>query len=544
MTETNRLRREPSNRSARWLAALASAAMLSLLSARAFAFAQPLCNGISCTGGSPILNIANGGLHHAEIVPILWGSTWTAAQQAQVAGMVQQVVNGAYLGGLGQYGGNGIEVGPARMVPTVPIRSGTPVAHCSNGAACPSGSCASGPTCGTTDIVNTINATINAGLVPPPAANQLTDILYVVFVPTTFTPFALNTTGTWNGRTYKVAWINGLSGKGFTHELVEAITQNVTVTNCVDTNNPSNAVNQIVDPCGCWFPNQGGVEMAAYWSAIHSACVVADGWAGVWRFNNSPGNWTQISTDLVRQVYAGGFGVVATNTTDNLQLFSPPSTWTTISGPGSMFAVGTTTIVRLSPLADSVAVFNGTPNSWTTIHGSRSAVYAGSRIVTTDFAGTEFSWLNSGDNWANIGKAGDQIVVTGTGRVYGIALDHNSVWMTPNNSGVWSQVGAPSSELFGGISANPAGTPVASPRDIWMYQGTGQNWLRQNGPGVMFAVAGSAGDLFMLDSTRSTIQQSTNTHQTNPQWIQVGASGFGRLVGSGNQLFAVGEARF
>jgi len=191
---------------------------------------------------------------------------------------------------------NGIEVGPARMVPTVPIRSGTPVAHCSNGAACPSGSCASGPTCGTTDIVNTINATINAGLVPPPAANQLTDILYVVFVPTTFTPFALNTTGTWNGRTYKVAWINGLSGKGFTHELVEAITQNVTVTNCVDTNNPSNAVNQIVDPCGCWFPNQGGVEMAAYWSAIHSACVVADGWAGVWRFNNSPGNWTQIST--------------------------------------------------------------------------------------------------------------------------------------------------------------------------------------------------------------------------------------------------------
>jgi hypothetical protein len=77
-----------------------------------------------------------------------------------------------------------------------------------------------------------------------------------------------------------------------------------------------------------------------------------------------------------------------------------------------------------------------------------------------------------------------------------------------------------------------------------MYQGTGQTWLRQNGPGTMFALAGSNGDLFMLDSTRSTIQQSNNTHQTNPSWTQIGASGFGRLVGSGNQLFATGEPRF
>src|ERR1051325_2682514 len=113
---------------------------------------------------------------------------------------------------------------------------------------------------------------------------------------------------------------------------------------------------------------------------------------------------------------------------------------------------------------------------------------AGSRIVTTDFAGTEFSWTNNGDSWVNIGKAGDQIVVTGTGRVYGIALDHSAVWMTPDNSTVWSQVGGPSSQLFAGPYQNPAGNPVQpiATRDIWMYQGTGQTWLHQHGPGTMF----------------------------------------------------------
>jgi hypothetical protein len=260
---------------------------------------------------------------------------------------------------------------------------------------------------------------------------------------------------------------------------------------------------------------------------------------------NSPNSWTQIGFGTFRQVYAGGFGLAATDISDNLLLNTPgTSSWTTIGPPGAMFAVGTSTIVRLSQGGDIVTSFSGTPNVWNTIGGPRSAVYAGSRIVTTDFAGTEFSFTG-GQNWTNIGKAGDQIVVTGTGRVYGIALDHNSVWMTPDNSGVWSQVGAPSSELFGGLTANPAGTPVqpVGTRDIWMYTGSGQTWVRQNGPGVMFALAGSGPSLFMLNSNRLQVLQSNNINVTNPTWTVVGGS-FGRLVGSGNQLFAVGNPQF
>jgi hypothetical protein len=48
----------------------------------------------------------------------------------------------------------------------------------------------------------------------------------------------------------------------------------------------------------------------------------------------------------------------------------------------------------------------------------------------------------------------------------------------------------------------------------------------------------------MLKSDRSQILQSNNITITNPTWTVVGGSGFGRLVGSGNQLFAVGAPQF
>jgi hypothetical protein len=521
-------------------AVMATAALVSLLSTTAHAFQAPLCATITCTGnsGKPLLQINPGGLHHAEVVPIFWGSNWTQTQIASTVGMIQQVVNGAYLAGLGQYGSGGIQVGPAKMVPTVPLNSSGATPHCANGTSCFQvlGQCNDGSACGGNDVVAVINAQISAGTVPPPA--QYIDVVYAVFVPSGYTSASANATYTNNGKTYSFLWNLGSDPLGFTHELVEAITQNVKVTNC-------GAANQIVDVCGCSSARevQDGINMAAYWSQAKNECVIPEGWDGIWEYEGSPNNWSQIYSGTVRQVHAGGWGVVATDTAGNV-LGYPATTrsWTTIGSTGagtfgSQFAVGNTNIVRLSPAADSVSVSTG--SGWTTIHGSRSAVYNGGRIVTTDFTGTEFSWLNSGDSWANIGKPGDQIVVTGTSRVYGIALDHTSVWMTPDNSTKWSQVGQASSELFGGITANPAGTPVASSKDIWMYQGSGTTWDRQNGPGTMFALAGSSGNvLYMLDSTRSSVQQSNNIGTTNPSWTTVGP-GAGQLVGGGNKLYAV-----
>jgi hypothetical protein len=445
MSEASRVKR-----AVRTLAVLGTATMASLVSPKSYALRQGVSGSVTCTGGLPNLTIGSGGLHHAEIIPVFWGSSWTPAQQAAVVGMIQQVVNGAYLGALGQYGGDGIQVGPARMVPTAPIRSGTPVAHCSNGAVCTGmqivGSCGDGTLCGVNDTEAMLNATISAGIVPPPpATNGAADVVYAAFPPAGFTIGARNGHGSWNGRSYTYLWVPAGVALGFTHELVESITNNVTVTNCGNLNN------QIVDVCKDGHEVQGGQDLAAYWSAADSACVIPEGWGGVFAYNGVPNSWSQIITSTVRQVDAGGFGLVVSDAADNLMKWNGGTSWTLIGGPVAQFAVGTSNIVRLSPAADAVDVFNG--SSWTNIHGPRSAVYAGSRIVTTDFTGTEFSWLNSGDSWANIGKAGDQIVVTGTGRVYGIALDHSAVWMTPDNSTVWSQVGAASTELFGGITS-------------------------------------------------------------------------------------------
>jgi hypothetical protein len=68
--------------------------------------------------------------------------------------------------------------------------------------------------------------------------------------------------------------------------------------------------------------------------------------------------------------------------------------------------------------------------------------------------------------------------------------------------------------------------------------------VRQNGPGVMFALAGSGPSLFMLNSNRSAVLQSNNINITNPTWTTIAGSGFAKIIGSGNQLFAVGNPVF
>jgi hypothetical protein len=60
----------------------------------------------------------------------------------------------------------------------------------------------------------------------------------------------------------------------------------------------------------------------------------------------------------------------------------------------------------------------------------------------------------------------------------------------------------------------------------------------------MFALAGSGPDLFMLNSNRSAVLKSNNIHATNPTWTQIAGPGFSKIVGSGNQLFAVANPVF
>jgi hypothetical protein len=513
----------------------------------AHAFKAPLCSTVTCTGGAPNVSIgASGGLNHPEIVPIFWGSYWntgTNPSRGQMIGSLQAAVNGAYLSVLGQYGAGGTVIGPARMVPTAPTYTATtPAGHCNNGSACNGLTCSDGSLCGYNDVSKVINTMIGNHAVPGPAPHA--DILYMVFVPPGFTSFDVNvggvcdgTCGSYNGDGYDLAWVNG-DVLGLDHELVEAISNNVGISNCTYTSSPQFRANQVADLCGCYSESQSGGPFPAYWSQADGACVIPEGWLNVYQYNNSPNSWTQVMNGVVRQIYAGGNGLIATDTNDNLLLYSgTPQQWTQIGGPGAMFAIGAgggSDIVGLTPNAGAVSRYNG--SSWQQIGGPASAVYAGSLTVATDYDGNPHVYSPSAGSWTQIGGPSDQFIVGGAGLV-ALSLDHGGIWI--NSAGTlsaWTQIGDAASELFVGGS-DIASTALAAQKDV-SYENGPFNWLHQGAPGNMFAIIGN-GKLFGLNPWRTGVFQSNNTGVVSPPWTQVGGPA-SRLVGHGHSLYATG----
>jgi hypothetical protein len=525
-------------------------AALSFLPGQALAKKSPICSTALCTNpdgsqSSPALTIGTtGGLLHPEVVPIFWGSYWNSnpSQHYALVGLVQSVLNGAYTGGLGQYGMGGVQIGPARMVPTAPVQTS------------PS------PTGNNTDVKNMINGLIGAGQVPPPA--QYTDLLYVVFIPPGITgagggfnfPATCDSTcgAAYNGRSYIAARVSGFSTSFvqnefshiFTHELAEAITSNVVITNCKSTVDGS-VLNQVSDICNCPVnqENQLGGTYESYWSNADQKCVIPEGWSNVSALNGAPFTWSTIYNGTVRQVYAGGYGLVATNTSDNIIKYSGSgTTWNQIGLSGAQFAVGNgvgnNTIINITPDASAIWRYTGTGTNWNQIDGPASAVYAGVQLLATDFAGGSYEYTGNGSswNWSWIAATPKQFAVTGNGGIFALGYDSN-VWQFTGTAGNWFQMGSSASELLAGSDVGLALIQLAASKDLYFYQGA-SSWLRQDGPGTQFAVYSDTG-LTGLDPWRTATYRSDNTTITNPHWTQIGP-GFGRLIGGGISLFAVG----
>jgi hypothetical protein len=525
---------------------ICSVVLMSFLPSRAFAKKAAICSTASCTDltgnqTAPMISVSpNGGLLHPEIAVIFWGDYWNSNHPSQYAlvGMVQSVLNGAYLGGLAQYGRGGAQMGPGRMIPTGPVRAGTP----------------SG---GNSGVAAAINAAIGAGVIPGP--NQYADTLYVVFIPPGTSGFGGgynfgatcdSTCGSsFNGRSYAATWVTGFSSTfvqnefshTFTHELAEAAS-NAILTNCKSTVDGS-VLNQVADVCNC--PENDEIQLGgsynAYWSQLDAACVIPEGWSPVYKYSGSGSSWSQIYNGTVRQIYAGGYGLVATNTSDNIMMYSGTgTTWTTIGLQGAMFAVGgggANTIIDIAPDAGSIWLYSGSGTNWTQIDGPASAVYGGGRMLATDFSGSTYQYAGTGSNWTWIAATGDQMIVTAEGFAYAVGFDRN-VWAYSGTPGSWSQIGSSAYELFAGFNSNIAMTQLAASKDVAIYEGGG-TWDHQGGPGTTFAINNSAGNLFVLDSSRSTISKSNNIFVVNPAWTQVGV-GAGRLISGGNSTFAVG----
>jgi hypothetical protein len=540
----------------RCCAVLAVAVFAAILAPRpAFGYTNSWCSAsITCTGGAPQVTVGSGSFYsHPEVVPIFWESTvspnyWTsptAATRGQIIGTIQHILNGPYTAALEQYS-HSLGLGPVRMTPVAPIDSTT-----------------IGNNFTFTTFQTEINRLIGQGVVPPPLPH--TEVIYAVFLPPGTTSSQLpagvggfNTVGTCDstcgglaGTTYRYladfpqpnATSNNYSFT-FSHELAEALTQNVSISNCTYNGSGGIHANQIGDLCYCYGENQlgGAATVQPYWSVADNECVIPEGWGQVLQYTGSPDYWTNLEVSA-RQVYAGQFGLIRTDVDDMLWLYKG-GVWSEIGYPGAMFAVGPNGILGLTP--DTSAVFNYDGSAWTPIGLSASAIYAGGSDLATDYNGVSYIYLGTPYNWLQFSNAVDQIVM---GDIWAYALDFARIaWVY---AGGWQASSYQSLELFAGGHASAASLDLTSAYSISAmgYTMSGGNpvptgWLNMNsnGPGNMLALYGSSqAPLVELTPNGYYVEAETSAiGGPPPSWSVIGGS-VGRLVGGGANLYALGS---
>jgi hypothetical protein len=548
--------------------AIATIALLTALlsTGAASALNNPaLCPGVSCTGGTPNIKLASGGtlLAHPEIVPIFWESPGSSywdnniATVNQIIGAIQGVINSPYFASLNQYGATAFGgpggISPVRMVPIAPIYSGTTIPSPFNA--------------NWGSVQTAINGTICERLAPPPVSYA--ELLYTIFVPpgtfgSDFNSASINTNnvyndgaipgcrgwgGFYNGNHYSWAFVVGTDYAGLFHELVEAITGNITYDNCTIA---GNSYRQLADLCGCSADVEtyfaGSVRVGAYWSQIDGGCVIPEGWPGILQFdpnnlNNGSNGWSWPASFTVRQAYAGAGLLVATDVHDNVLLYNASTnSWSQFGGPGAMFAVLEDgffpSILGLTPTANQV--FEFTPaisNSWTPLGsprgGTTTAVYGASAPVATNATGVTYYYANGAwqlnslpivlcsacaPNFAEVADSGGGLV--------GLTLDHASIWRQATLGGAWVQLNPAANEVFASPSTNLVAATGAF--DVFNIY---PPYVRQGGPGNSFTVG--TGMLWGLEPDRAAVWQSTNTSASNPPWTRVG-NAVGRFIGSNN----------
>jgi hypothetical protein len=547
-----------------------------LLQATTTTYCQTGNFSMTCTGGAPTLQVNNsGGLSHPEIVPIFWGTTWgTGTDRDMMMGALQTLVSGPYFGALSQYGANGQGVELPRVTSVSAIQATTPTLTCSSGASCSTTNpCADKSLCGAADAIKVINGLIGSNAIPGPMVNTPTlDKIYLLVVPSNWTGPEYNAPGTCDSTCggletasqYHFALVQDQDTAAMSHELVESIAGNVSVTGCEYFNNSLNQfsnnnlfqttatnINQIADPC-CFNETQSGYQVAAYWSQKDGRCVIPEAWPGVWKFDGASSSWTQIADFEVRQAYSAGDVVIVTDKTDNLLTYGGvPNAWTKIGGPGAMFGIvpqlmGTNGygVVGIDPVVSGISIYSSSTGSWSSaglLSGGVNAVYGGTNPLATDATGA--LWMKGAFGWSRMGDPADQFVGTSIG-----------VLSVPPGKGVINQLSSsgwvpvenfPVTEIFG----NPASSLAAftgndSTRDV--SAGTlnvtpGTNWAGQGRLGNMFAVGN---EFFELAPDRSAIFESTNAAASFPPFTDIRTTPTGRLIGANNSggLYATGCA--
>ncbi len=463
----------------------------------------------------------NGGhiLIHPEVMLTFWGAGWgttspVAPSVGQVTGALQDMLNGPYFALLNQYR----SIARPRMIPAVAIDTTNPPA-----------------TIQESDIVNHFISQFASGALPAPNNNY--DVVYTVMLPNGFHDAAgdwgAHDVATYNGTNFYYAWVTGdgtMTGDtshpdNFAHELAEATTDPVPGTGITpEISDPCNSQNTII--------NQYSVQ--GYWSAADGKCVIPTAWGSVSQYNGTPGSWTVIGGN-VRTIESGPWGLVATNTSNNLLKYSgTPNSWTQIGGPGSMFAVTGESVYGVTPDGSAIYRYNGSGTSWSKVGGPGIiAAYGGGYglISSIQTNAAMFLYNQPANSWSLIGGVANQYAVNADG-VYAISYDHSQV---QRYEGSWSTIGTSAEWLYVGDKYVAA----LNPGTLDIFGWTGSAWESQGSPGEEFAVTGhGAGTdaLFGLAPAKSQVNESKNINAANPGWTNVGGYAT-RLVGGGSTLY-------
>jgi hypothetical protein len=174
----------------------------------------------------------------------------------------------------------------------------------------------------------------------------------------------------------------------------------------------------------------------------------------VYRYDGTGASWTRIGGPA-GQIYAGGWGLVATNpsTGDLYRYLGTPDMWQHIGGAGASFAVAPDTVYALTPKRDAVYRYDGYGTSWTMIGGPTGRIYAGEwgrgLVATKLDSGSLRSYLGTPGSWKVTGTAGASFAVA-TDAVYRLHPNSYAVYRYTGMGTTWTKVGDAAHSIVAG----------------------------------------------------------------------------------------------
>lgn len=477
-------------------------------------------------GGGPAIKTkfeSRGGpvLKHPDLILLFWGSAWPTSQQVtagQIGGALQHMLAGPYYANLNQYG--------ELVSPTL------------NWISIDASSAAPDHAPSAEEVKSYINARLDAGAAPAVGGEQL----YVVVLPPGALPngsLGERGKGAYKGAAYRYAWVASGQSVNDAHSATYSIARHVVHS----MSNPdgdgwldASSGKELVDVCG--WTTISGVAHPQYWSNADGRCVVPREYASLLRYEGKPNAWTPVWS-RVRMAACGGFGLVATDATDNIFKFNgQPDNWTQIGLQGAQHVVGPDTVYGLTPDLSAIFRYTGTDTNWVRIGGQSINMYVGGfGVFATEIGSNNIKkWSGSGTTWAEFGGPGSSFAV-GKDFIAGASPDHSGVYRSTSSIN-WAQIKSSGVNMLysSGSSSHLAATDRSDVDAIFLYD-QDKTWARQGFPGYNFVLTSE--DLFGLAPTRWGIFQSNDLSATSPDWTQINGMVHNLVTGCDTSLYAL-----